>query len=142
MRPARGARKATEDLRGKPDLGVEQAGRAPDVTDATIRRTEKAEIGLKLPYIEKLLITYGITSPEEIGGCLAPAREVNRPGRWHSFRDVLPDSSAVPTATSGTTCPRSSKPRPDVVASSARTEHESDPQWEVFILKLQVTGLV
>jgi hypothetical protein len=52
---------------------------------------EKAEVGLKIPYVEKLLTTYGITAPEEIGGFLALAREANRPGWWHSFRDVLPD---------------------------------------------------
>jgi hypothetical protein len=52
---------------------------------------EKAEVGLKLPYVEKLLITYGITEAEQIGGFLALAREANRPGWWHSFRDVLPD---------------------------------------------------
>ena len=80
-----------QDLRERAGLSYEQAGRALDVTHATIRRMEKAEVGLKIPYVEKLLTTYGITSPEEIGGFLALAREANRPGWWHSFRDVLPD---------------------------------------------------
>lgn len=83
--------KRLQDLRERAGLSYEQAGRALDVTHATIRRMEKAEVGLKLPYVEKLLITYGITAPEEIGGFLALAREANRPGWWHSFRDVLPD---------------------------------------------------
>jgi hypothetical protein len=52
---------------------------------------EKAEVGLKIPYVEKLLHVYGVTSPEEVSGFLALAREANRPGWWHSFRDVLPD---------------------------------------------------
>jgi transcriptional regulator with XRE-family HTH domain len=83
--------KRLQDLRERAGLSYEQAGRALDVTHATIRRMERAEVGLKLPYVEKLLVTYGITSPEEIGGFLALAREANRPGWWHSFRDVLPD---------------------------------------------------
>jgi transcriptional regulator with XRE-family HTH domain len=83
--------KRLQDLRENAGLSYEQAGRALDVTHATIRRMEKAEVGLKLPYVEKLLVTYGITAPEEIGGFLALAREANRPGWWHSFRDVLPD---------------------------------------------------
>ncbi|MBD0734382.1 transcriptional regulator [Streptomyces sp. CBMA29] len=83
--------KRLQDLRERAGLSFEQAGQALDVTHATIRRMEKAEVGLKIPYVEKLLITYGITTPEEIGGFLALAREANRPGWWHSFRDVLPD---------------------------------------------------
>jgi transcriptional regulator with XRE-family HTH domain len=83
--------KRLQDLRERAGLSYEQAGRALDVTHATIRRMEKAEVGLKIPYVEKLLTTYGITAPEEIGGFLALAREANRPGWWHSFRDVLPD---------------------------------------------------
>jgi transcriptional regulator with XRE-family HTH domain len=83
--------KRLQDLRERAGLTFEQAGQALDVTHATIRRMEKAEVGLKIPYVEKLLITYGITTPEEIGGFLALAREANRPGWWHSFRDVLPD---------------------------------------------------
>jgi transcriptional regulator with XRE-family HTH domain len=83
--------KRLQVLRERAGLSFEQAGRALDVTHATIRRMEKAEVGLKIPYVEKLLVTYGITSAEEIGGFLALAREANRPGWWHSFRDVLPD---------------------------------------------------
>lgn len=83
--------KRLQDLREQAGISLEEAGRALDVTHATIRRMEKAEVGLKIPYVEKLLVTYGITSPEEISGFLALAREANRPGWWHSFRDVLPD---------------------------------------------------
>jgi transcriptional regulator with XRE-family HTH domain len=83
--------KRLQDLRERAGLSYEEAGRALDVTHATIRRMEKAEVGLKIPYVEKLLTTYGITAAEEIGGFLALAREANRPGWWHSFRAVLPD---------------------------------------------------
>ncbi|MFI0719172.1 helix-turn-helix domain-containing protein [Streptomyces sp. NPDC021224] len=83
--------KRLQDLREQAGISFEQAGRELDVTHATIRRMEKAEVGLKLPYVEKLLHAYGVTSPEEVSGFLALAREANRPGWWHSFRDVLPD---------------------------------------------------
>lgn len=83
--------KRLQDLREKAGLTYEQAGLALDVTHATVRRMEKAEVGLKLPYVEKLLQTYGVTSPAEVGGFLALAREANRPGWWHRFRDVLPE---------------------------------------------------
>ncbi|MCZ4119089.1 helix-turn-helix domain-containing protein [Streptomyces sp. H39-S7] len=83
--------KRLQDLREKAGLSYEQAGLALDVTHATIRRMEKAEVGLKPPYVEKLLLTYGVTSPSEVNGFLALAREANRPGWWHRFRDVLPE---------------------------------------------------
>ncbi len=83
--------KRLADLREKAGLGYEQAARALDVTHATVRRMEKAEVGLKIPYVEKLLRTYGVTDPEEIEGFVSLAREANRPGWWHRYRDVLPD---------------------------------------------------
>ncbi|MCQ8189855.1 helix-turn-helix domain-containing protein [Streptomyces rugosispiralis] len=83
--------KRLQDLREKAGLSFEQAGRALDVTHATIRRMEKAEVGLKLPYVEKLLRTYGVTDPEEVEGFLSLAREANKAGWWHRFRDVLPE---------------------------------------------------
>jgi transcriptional regulator with XRE-family HTH domain len=82
--------KRLQDLREKAGLSYERAGRTLDVTHATIRRMEKAEVGLRLPYVEKLLRTYGVTDPEEVEGFLALAREANKPGWWHRFRDVLP----------------------------------------------------
>ncbi|QLE74774.1 helix-turn-helix domain-containing protein [Streptomyces rectiverticillatus] len=83
--------KRLHDLREKAGLSYEQAGRALDVTHATVRRMEKAEVGLKLPYVEKLLRVYGVSDAEEVEGFLALAREANRPGWWHRFRDVLPE---------------------------------------------------
>jgi hypothetical protein len=69
----------------------EKAAAALDVTHATIRRMEKAEVGLKLPYVEKLLSTYGVVDPDEVEGFLALTKEANRPGWWHRYRDVLPE---------------------------------------------------
>ncbi|KJY41319.1 XRE family transcriptional regulator [Streptomyces sp. NRRL B-1568] len=83
--------KRLQDLREKAGLSFEEAGRALDVTHATVRRMEKAEVGLKIPYVEKLLHVYGVTDPQEVEGFLALTREANRPGWWHRFRDVLPE---------------------------------------------------
>jgi hypothetical protein len=55
---------------------------------------EKAEVGLKLLYVEKLLQTYGVPR-EEIDTFLSLAEDANRPGWWHNFRDVLPDWFSV-----------------------------------------------
>ncbi|MFI9202158.1 helix-turn-helix domain-containing protein [Streptomyces sp. NPDC053048] len=83
--------KRLQDLREKAGLSYEEAGRALDVTHATVRRMEKAEVGLKIPYVEKLLRVYGVLDAEEVEGFLALTREANRPGWWHRFRDVLPE---------------------------------------------------
>ncbi|TSB28335.1 helix-turn-helix domain-containing protein [Streptomyces benahoarensis] len=83
--------KRLQDLREKAGLSFEQAAAALDVTHATVRRMEKAEVGLKIPYVEKLLATYGIADATEIEGFVSLAREANRPGWWHRFREVLPD---------------------------------------------------
>lgn len=83
--------KRLQDLREKAGVSYEDAARALDVTHATIRRIEKAEVGLRIPYVEKLLQTYGVTEPAEIANFLELAREANRPGWWHRFRDVLPE---------------------------------------------------
>lgn len=78
-------------LREQAGLSFQQAARALDVAHATVRRIEKAEVGLKIPYVEKLLLTYGVADPDEIKAFLALAREANQPGWWHRYRDVLPD---------------------------------------------------
>ncbi|MFD7921138.1 helix-turn-helix domain-containing protein [Streptomyces sp. NPDC059740] len=83
--------KRLQDLRESVGMTYAQAADALDVTHATIRRMEKAEVGLKIPYVEKLLTTYGVTSPQEVEGFLSLAREANKPGWWHRFRDVLPE---------------------------------------------------
>lgn len=83
--------KRLQQLREKSGLSYEEAGQALDVTHATIRRMEKAEVGLRIPYVEKLLRTYGVTAQEEIDGFVSLAREANQPGWWHRYRDVLPD---------------------------------------------------
>jgi transcriptional regulator with XRE-family HTH domain len=83
--------KRLQDLRERAGLSYEQAADALDVTHSTIRRMEKAEVSLKILYVDRLLRTYGITEPTEIDAFLALVREANQPGWWHRFRDVLPE---------------------------------------------------
>ncbi|MER0245077.1 helix-turn-helix transcriptional regulator [Streptomyces sp. HSW2009] len=78
------------DLREKAGVTFEEAAKALHVNQTTVRRMEKAEVGLKLPYVEKLLRTYGVPD-DEVGPFLELAGEANQPGWWHRFRDVLPD---------------------------------------------------
>jgi transcriptional regulator with XRE-family HTH domain len=80
-----------QDLREAAGLTFEEAARALDVTHATVRRMEKAQVGLKVPYVEKLLRSYGVTDQQEVEAFLALVREANRPGWWHRYRDVLPE---------------------------------------------------
>jgi DNA-binding XRE family transcriptional regulator len=86
--------KRLQDLREKAGLSPDQAARALRVNQTTVRRMEKAEVGLKLLYVEKLLQTYEVAR-EEIDDFLSLAEEANRPGWWHNFRDVLPDWFSV-----------------------------------------------
>jgi transcriptional regulator with XRE-family HTH domain len=80
-----------QDLRERAGLSYEEAGAALDVTHSTIRRMEKAEVSLKILYVDRLLRTYGVTEPGEIESFLTLVREANQPGWWHRYRDVLPD---------------------------------------------------
>ncbi|MDX3073808.1 helix-turn-helix domain-containing protein [Streptomyces sp. NPDC088354] len=81
--------KRLHHLREKAGLSYEQAARALDVTHATVRRMEKAEVGLRIPYVEKLLGLYGVPQAEA-DAFVDLAREGNQPGWWHRYRDVLP----------------------------------------------------
>lgn len=78
------------DVREKAGFSFEEAAKALHVNQTTVRRMEKAEVGLKLPYVEKLLHTYGVPQPE-VDAFLELTEEANQPGWWHRFRDVLPD---------------------------------------------------
>ena len=77
------------DLRESAGCSFNDAAYALSVNTTTVRRMEKAEVGLKPPYVEKLLRIYGL-SDEEIESFLSLVEEANQPGWWHSFRDVLP----------------------------------------------------
>ncbi|MDQ0947531.1 transcriptional regulator with XRE-family HTH domain [Streptomyces phaeochromogenes] len=82
--------KRLRHLREQAGVSFEDAARAIEVTPLTVRRIEKAEVGLRIPYVRELLHTYGV--PEsEVDDFLTLAREANRPGWWYSYRDVLPE---------------------------------------------------
>ena len=82
--------KRLRHLREQAGVSFEDAARAIEVTPLTVRRIEKAEVGLRIPYVKELLHTYGV--PEsEVDDFLSLAREANQPGWWYSYRDVLPD---------------------------------------------------
>lgn len=82
--------KRLRQLREQAGVSFEEAARAIEVTPLTVRRIEKAEVGLRIPYVRELLRAYGVPAAE-IDGFLALAREANRPGWWYKFRDVLPE---------------------------------------------------
>jgi transcriptional regulator with XRE-family HTH domain len=81
-----------EELRTRAGMTFEQAGEAIGVSHSTIRRLEAAKVArLRLPDVEKLLQVYGVTDQQEIDTFLSSAREANKRGWWHTYRDVLPD---------------------------------------------------
>jgi len=82
--------KRLRHLREGAGVSFEDAARAIEVTPLTIRRIEKAEVGLRIPYVRELLHTYGVPAAE-VDDFLAMAREANQPGWWYSYRDVLPE---------------------------------------------------
>ncbi|MFE6282127.1 helix-turn-helix domain-containing protein [Streptomyces sp. NPDC057877] len=82
--------KRLRQLREQAGLSFEDAARAIEVTPLTVRRIEKAEVGLRIPYVRELLRAYGV-SALEIDDFLAMARQANQPGWWYTYRDVLPD---------------------------------------------------
>ncbi len=82
--------KRLRQLREQAGVSFDEAARAIEVTALTVRRMEKAEVGLRIPYVKELLRTYGV-SGNEIEDFLSLAREANQPGWWHKFRDVLPE---------------------------------------------------
>lgn len=82
--------KRLRQLREQAGVSFEDAARAIEVTPLTVRRIEKAEVGLRIPYVKELLRTYGVPA-EEIDDFLALAREANQPGWWYKYRDVLPE---------------------------------------------------
>ncbi|MFB7937173.1 helix-turn-helix domain-containing protein [Streptomyces sp. NPDC127049] len=78
-----------QDLRERSGLKREEAAKVLHVAPATVRRMETAEVALKIPYVQLLLKTYGITDAEA-EAFVALAEEANLPGWWQRFHDVLP----------------------------------------------------
>ncbi|WST80884.1 helix-turn-helix domain-containing protein [Streptomyces sp. NBC_01136] len=82
--------KRLRQLRERAGVSFEDAARAIEVTPLTVRRIEKAEVGLRIPYVRELLHAYGVPATE-IDDFLTLAREANQPGWWYKYRDVLPE---------------------------------------------------
>ncbi|MFH8218054.1 helix-turn-helix domain-containing protein [Streptomyces sp. NPDC018057] len=82
--------KRLRHLRERAGVSFEEAARAIEVTPLTVRRIEKAEVGLRIPYVRELLRAYGVPDAE-IDDFAALAREANKPGWWYKYRDVLPE---------------------------------------------------
>ncbi|MFJ7969604.1 helix-turn-helix domain-containing protein [Streptomyces sp. NPDC096324] len=82
--------KRLRHLREQAGVSFEEAARAIEVTALTVRRIEKAEVGLRIPYVRELLRVYGVPA-SEVDDFLSLAREANQPGWWYTYRDVLPD---------------------------------------------------
>ncbi|WNF00189.1 helix-turn-helix transcriptional regulator [Streptomyces luomodiensis] len=81
-----------EELRTRAGLTYDQAGAVIGVSHSTIRRMESAKVArLRLPDVEKLLRTYGVTDQRELDTFLKSVREANKRGWWHTYRDVMPD---------------------------------------------------
>ncbi|MFE9611583.1 helix-turn-helix domain-containing protein [Streptomyces sp. NPDC006012] len=81
-----------EELRVRAGLTYDQAGAAIGVSHSTIRRMEAAKVArLRLADAEKLLQIYGVTDAAEVATFLQSAREANKRGWWHTYRDVMPD---------------------------------------------------
>jgi transcriptional regulator with XRE-family HTH domain len=78
------------DLRERAGKSFEEAARVLSVTTSTVRRMEKAEVGLRPLYVKALLESYGVEAGE-VDAFLALVDKANRPGWWHRFRSVLPD---------------------------------------------------
>ncbi|MFI9168589.1 helix-turn-helix domain-containing protein [Streptomyces lincolnensis] len=79
-----------QELREAAGLKREEAAQVLRVAPATVRRMEMADVALKIPYVQVLLETYGV-SEEETEAFVALAEEANRPGWWQRFHDVLPE---------------------------------------------------
>ncbi|GAA1218782.1 MULTISPECIES: helix-turn-helix transcriptional regulator [Streptomyces] len=78
-----------QDLRERAGLKREEAAKVLRVAPATVRRMEMAEVGLKIPYLQLLLKSYGVTD-EEADAFVMLAEEANKPGWWQRFHDILP----------------------------------------------------
>ncbi|KUN19135.1 XRE family transcriptional regulator [Streptomyces antibioticus] len=77
------------DLRERAGLKREEAAKVLRVAPATVRRMEMAEVGLKIPYLQLLLKSYGV-SDEEADAFVQLAEEANKPGWWQRYHDILP----------------------------------------------------
>ncbi len=86
--------KRLKELRSAAGMSFRAAARRLDVSELTVRRMENGDHGLKIPYLEGLLHSYGVPRAEA-DDFIALARKANEPGWWHRYRDALPDWFSV-----------------------------------------------
>lgn len=79
------------EMRAAAGVGRDEAAKALDVNEATIRRMEAAEVALKPPYLQVLLRLYGQHDEKLVADFTTMARQAEEPGWWHGVRDKLPD---------------------------------------------------
>ncbi|MET7639950.1 helix-turn-helix transcriptional regulator [Streptomyces sp. NPDC005438] len=77
------------DIRERAGRTFEDAAEALSVNTTTVRRMEKAEVGLKPLYVEKLLRLYG-RPEDEVESFVSEVRASHQPGWWQRYRDVVP----------------------------------------------------
>ncbi|MBU3865427.1 helix-turn-helix domain-containing protein [Streptomyces sp. 4503] len=92
--------KRLQDLREKAGFKRDEAARVLRVAPATVRRMETAEVALKVPYVQMLLDSYGITG-DELDSFITLTEEANKPGWWQRFHDILPDWFSVHVSLEG-----------------------------------------
>lgn len=92
LRPFRRRRLATELKRLRADLGwnATQVHKAADVPQSTLSRIETAVGEVHVNTVKALLEAYGVTG-ERREQLLTLAREANKAGWWHPYRDAIPD---------------------------------------------------
>ncbi|WP_031191513.1 MULTISPECIES: helix-turn-helix domain-containing protein [Streptomyces] len=77
------------DLRERAGKSYEEAAREIGASSITIRRMEKAEVGLRRPSVRMLLEFYGVPAAEA-GEFMTLVDQANEPGWWYKYRDVVP----------------------------------------------------
>ncbi len=77
------------DLRERAGKSYEEAAKEIGASAVTVRRMEKAEVGLRRPTVRMLLEFYGVPAAKA-GEFMNLVDQANEPGWWHKFRDVVP----------------------------------------------------
>src|SRR5689334_17578428 len=92
----RGRRLAMELQRRREATGMsrEEVARQLEWSTSTLFRIETGRSRPQPGNVRTLLELYGVTGAER-DGLIQLTREARQPGRWHSFRDVLPNPYEV-----------------------------------------------
>ena len=145
--------KRLKELRQSAGVSLDEAAESLGVTPLTIRRIEKAEVGLRPLYVRTLLGLYQV-DPKEIDEFVTMAQQANKPGWWYNYRDVLPSwFTAYVSLESGAKILRTYEPHyvpgllqtPDYARATLSAGHPNDTQEELdrrVDLRLRRQGLL